>query len=72
MKGVDRADQYLNYYSFLREVVKWSKNVVLYLLKCALFNAFLCTDTKYKQKSKEQELPERGRKVLEIGSPQSK
>jgi hypothetical protein len=40
MKGVDRADQYLSYYSILRKSVKWSKKVVLYLLNCALFNAF--------------------------------
>ena len=32
MKGVDRADQYLSYYSILRKSVKWSKKVVLYLL----------------------------------------
>jgi len=29
MKGVDRADQYLSYYSVLRKTVKWSKKVVL-------------------------------------------
>ena len=40
MKGIDRADQYLSYYSVLRKTVKWSKKVVLYLLNCALFNAF--------------------------------
>ena len=40
MKGVDRADQYLCYYSILRKTVKCSKKVVLYLLNCALFNAF--------------------------------
>jgi len=40
MKGVDRADQYLSLYSVLRKAVKWSKKVVLYLLNCALFNAF--------------------------------
>jgi len=40
MTGVGRADQYLSYYSFLRKSVKWSKKVVLYLLNCALFNAF--------------------------------
>ena len=26
MKGIDRADQYLRYYSFLRKTVKWSKS----------------------------------------------
>ena len=40
MKGVGRADQYLSYYSILRQTVKWSKKVVLYLLNCALFNVF--------------------------------
>jgi hypothetical protein len=40
MKGVDRADQYLCYYSVLRKTVKWLKKVVLYLLNCALFIAF--------------------------------
>jgi hypothetical protein len=37
---VDRAGQYLSYYSVLRKTVKWSKNMALYLLYCALFNAF--------------------------------
>ena len=40
MKGVDRADQYLSYYSVLRKTVKCSKKVVLYLLNCALFSEF--------------------------------
>ena len=40
MKGVDRADQYLSFYSVLRKTVKWSEKVVLYLLNCALLNAF--------------------------------
>ena len=40
MKGVDRADQYLSYYSILRKTMKWSKKVTLWLLNCALFNAF--------------------------------
>ena len=56
MKGVDRADQYLSYYSILRKTVKWSKKVVLYLLNCAIFNAFfvyrtLNTDKKVKYKN---------------------
>jgi len=38
MKGIDRADQYLSYYSVLRKTVKWLEKVVLYLLNCALFN----------------------------------
>jgi len=56
MKGVDRADQYLNYYTVLRKIAKWSKNVVLYLLNCALFKAFcvyrtLNTNKKVKYKN---------------------
>ena len=39
MKGVDRADQYLSYYSVLRKTLKWSKKVA-YLLNCAFFSAF--------------------------------
>ena len=42
IKGIDRADQYLSFYSVLRKSVKWLKKVVLYLLNCAPFNAFLC------------------------------
>jgi hypothetical protein len=33
MKDVDRADQYLSYYSILRKTMKWSKKLVLWLLK---------------------------------------
>ena len=61
MKGVDRADQYLSYNSVLRKSVKWSKKVVLYLLNCALFNAFYVYRTLNKKnnkiKKKVQELP---------------
>jgi hypothetical protein len=45
MKGVDRVDQYLSYYSFVRKTVKLSKKVVLFLLNCALFNSFLIYKT---------------------------
>jgi len=56
MKGVDRGDQYLSYYSVLRKTVKWLEKVVLYLLNCALFNAFfvyrtLNTNRKVKYKN---------------------
>jgi len=57
MKVLDRADQYLSYYSVLRKTVKWSeKKVILYLLNCALFNAFfvyrtLNTNKKVKYKN---------------------
>jgi len=40
IKDVDRADQYLSYYSVLKKTVKWSKMVVLYLLNCVIFNTF--------------------------------
>ena len=40
MKGVDRADQYLSYYSLLRKTVKWPKKVTFWLINCALFNSF--------------------------------
>jgi hypothetical protein len=41
MKGVDRANQYLTYYSLLRKTVKWTNKVALWLMNCALFNSFL-------------------------------
>ena len=41
MKGVDRADQYLSYYSILRKTTKWTKRVAMYLVNCALFNSFV-------------------------------
>jgi hypothetical protein len=40
MNGVDRADQYLSYYSLLRKTVNWPKKGALWLVNCALFNAF--------------------------------
>jgi len=40
IKGIDRANQNLIYYTVLKKTVKWSKKVVLYLLKCVLFKAF--------------------------------
>ena len=57
MTGVDRAEQYLSFYSVLRKTVKLSKKkVVRYLLNCALFNAFfvyrtLNTNKKVKYKN---------------------
>ncbi|XP_043259649.1 piggyBac transposable element-derived protein 4-like [Colletes gigas] len=41
MKSVDRADQYLSYYPILRKTKKWTKKTTLYLLNCALFNAYI-------------------------------
>ena len=43
MKGVDRTDQYLSYYSILRKSVKWSEKVVLYLLTVHSSMHFVCT-----------------------------
>jgi hypothetical protein len=40
MKGIDRADQCLSFYSVLWKTVKWSKKVALHLLNCVLFNTF--------------------------------
>jgi hypothetical protein len=40
MKGVDRADQYLAYYSVPRKTVKWTNEVALWLIYCAIFNSF--------------------------------
>jgi len=38
MEGIDRADQYLS--PVLRKTVKCLKKVVLYMLNCALLNAY--------------------------------
>lgn len=40
MKGVDRADQYLSYYSIVRRTKKWTKRTVMFLINGALFNAY--------------------------------
>ncbi|XP_035731242.1 piggyBac transposable element-derived protein 4-like [Vespa mandarinia] len=40
MMGVDLADQFLSYYSILRKTVKKTKKTVLFLLNCALLNAY--------------------------------
>jgi hypothetical protein len=56
MKGVDRADQYLAYYSLPWKTVKWMKKVALWLINCAIFNSFsvfkkLNPSSKYKYKA---------------------
>jgi len=38
MKGVDRADQYLSYYSLLRKTVKWPKKVAFWLCTFQFFS----------------------------------
>ena len=40
MKGVDRADQYLSYFSMVHRTKKWTKRCAMFLINCALFNAF--------------------------------
>ena len=40
MQGVDRFDQLVKYYSFLRKTMKWTKKMVLYLLQLALQNSY--------------------------------
>ena len=40
MHGVDAADQYLAYCSFIRKTVKWPKKVFFYLLQCCLLNSY--------------------------------
>jgi len=72
MKGVDRADQYICFYSVLRKTVKWSKKVVLYLQHCALFNTFfvyrtLNTNKKVKYKNFLHDVG-----ILNIRSPEAK
>ena len=73
VKGIDRAEQCLSYYSVLRKTVKWSKKGGIVSAKlCNLQCIFCVQDTEYKQKSRVQELPVPGRKVLDIRSPESK
>jgi hypothetical protein len=51
MEGINRTDQYLNYYSILRKTVKWMKKILLFLVTCALLNAFFV----YKIRNKNQD-----------------
>jgi cytochrome c oxidase subunit IV len=52
IKGVESADQYLNYYTVLQKTIKWSKKVVLYLLNCVLFNTFFVYRTLNRKQKK--------------------
>ena len=52
IKDVDRADQYLTYYSVLKKTVKWSKKVVVSAKLCALQHIFCVQDAKYKQSTR--------------------
>jgi len=75
-RPVRRTDRYLSCYSVLMKTVKKKKkkkkkkNVVLYLLNCTLFNAFFVYRTLNTNKTKVQELPAQGRKVLDIRRPE--
>jgi len=73
MSGIDRADQYLSYYSVLRKNCKMvKKGGAVSAILCTLQRIFCVQDTKYKQKSKGQELSAQGRKVQDIRSPELK
>ena len=41
MRGVDRGDQMVGYYNIGRRSKKWWKKVFLYIIECALLNAYL-------------------------------
>jgi len=71
IKDVDRAGQYLSYYSVLKKTKMVKKGGTISAKLCVLQCIFCVQDTKYKQ-SKVQELPAQGRKVLDIRSPESK
>ena len=49
MAGIDKADQMRSYCNISRKSVKWSKKMAMYLINCALINAYIL----YK-KSKDQ------------------
>lgn len=50
MKGVDRTDQYLSYYSILRKIVNWTKRLAMYMMNCAFFNAYIVYNSTKRQK----------------------
>ena len=39
MRGVDRADQLISYYSIPRKTIKWYKKIAFYLLDVCTLNA---------------------------------
>jgi hypothetical protein len=45
MNEADGADKYLSYHSVLRETMKLSKKVLVYLVHCTLFSAFFVYKT---------------------------
>ena len=42
MNGVDRADQYTVYYSFVRRSVKWWRKVFFWMMEVAVVNSYKC------------------------------
>ena len=40
MQGVDRLDQLMKYYSFLRKTRRWTKKIIFYFLQIGLQNAY--------------------------------
>ena len=41
MGGVDLSDQLLNYYSFLRKIMKWSRKLLIHLFNLVILNAYI-------------------------------
>lgn len=41
MNGVDKLDQNIAYYPFIRKSLNWSKKFVAYLFQICMFNAFV-------------------------------
>ena len=41
MGGVDLSDQLLNYYSFLRKSMKWSRKLLIHLFNLMILNAYI-------------------------------
>jgi hypothetical protein len=41
MNGVDRIDQQIQYYPFLRKLVKWTKKFTIYMLELSVHNSFI-------------------------------
>jgi hypothetical protein len=46
MNRVDRLDQNIQYYPFVRKTVKWTKKFVVYLFEISLFNSYVIYKTK--------------------------
>lgn len=49
MNGVDKLDQNIGYYPFVRKSHKWTKKFVTYLFQISLFNAFVIYKAKNQQ-----------------------